>query len=273
MPSYDHVVLSFESEVATLQLNRPEKKNALSPALHKDIDDALTEIEEHGGVKVLVVTGTDEAFSAGMDLEECFLDTFEEPEKFEEMNSLATGWPQRVKAFPAVTVAKVRGWCFGAGFQLAGLCDIVITAEDAVFGMPEINFGILPAGGTLWAAAHNMTRKQALYYALTGDRLSGSEAVELGMATRAVPAAELDEVVDGIVAQLANKNIWALRATKEAYEGILSLHFPEGIELEMAKLYELSYRTENEWIRKALAQFGRRAYRPGLESYSLEETS
>ncbi|EQD32384.1 Enoyl-CoA hydratase/isomerase, partial [mine drainage metagenome] len=90
----------------------------------------------------------------------------------------------------------------------------------------------------------------------------------LGMATRAVPAAELDAAVDAIVASLANKNVHALRTTKRVYESAIDLDFAKSIDMELAKLYELSYRTENEWIRLALEQFKRKVYRPGLQSYS-----
>lgn len=270
MTSFTHVELTIDAAVATIRLNRPEKKNALNPEMHQNIHDALTEVEQDKSVKVVVVTGTGDAFCGGMDLEKCFLEPFDDPEKFDASNQLAVSWSRRLKAFPAVTVAKVNGWCFGHGFQLAGICDIVITAEDAVFGMSEINFGIFPGGGTMWVAAHNMTRKQALYYALTGESFSGREAVSFGMATRAVPAAELDAAVDAIVASLANKNAHALRTTKQVYESAIDLDFAKSIDMELAKLYELSYRTENEWIRLALEQFKRKVYRPGLQSYSLD---
>lgn len=271
MTSFTHVELTIKDAVATIQLNRPEKKNALNPEMHQNIHDALTEIEHDRGVKVIVVTGTGDAFCGGMDLEKCFLEPFDEPEAFDASNQLAVSWSRRLKKFPAATVAKVNGWCFGHGFQLAGLCDIVVTAEEAVFGMSEINFGIFPGGGTMWVAAHNMGRKQALYYALTGESFTGLQAVSLGMATRAVPKAELDAEVDAIVASLAGKNVHALRTTKHVYESAVELDFPKSIDVELAKLYELSYLTENEWIRKALEQFKRRAYRPGLQSYAIDE--
>ncbi|MHB8458068.1 MAG: enoyl-CoA hydratase-related protein, partial [Acidimicrobiales bacterium] len=175
------------------------------------------------------------------------------------------------KAFPAATVAKVNGWCFGHGFQLAAICDIVITSEEATFGMSEINFGIFPGGGTMWAAAHNMTRKQALYYALTGESFNGRDAVRFGIATEAVPAAELDARVQAVVDSLAGKNLHAIRTTKQVYESAVELDFPKSIDVELAKLYELSFLTENEWIRNALVQFKARAFRPGLQSYELDK--
>lgn len=271
MAQFEHVNLTISGAVATVQLNRPEKKNAMSPMLHQNMNDALTEVERDGHIKVVVVTGVADSFCGGMDLEQCFLEPFANPDEFARINNTALAWFKRLKAFPAVTIAKVNGWCFGGGVELAGICDIVITDEDARFGLSEINFGIFPGGGTMWATAHNFGRKQALYYALTGETFSGREAVALGMATKAVPHDRLDEVTQQVIEQLANKNQIGLRLTKEVYEKSVKMEFPESIDWEMAKLQELSYLTNDEWIRTALEQFHRRQYRPGLGTYRLEK--
>lgn len=271
MTSYPHVELTIDGPVATVRLNRPEKKNSMSPELHQSMNDALSEIEAHGGIKVCVVTGTGDSFCGGMDLERCFLEPFDDPEKFRSVNAVALTWFRRLKRLNAVTVAKVNGWCFGGGFELAGICDIVIARDDATFGLSEINFGIFPGGGTMWATAHNMPRKQALYYALTAETFTGAEAVALGLATRAVPADQLDAEVDRVVAALTNKNVETLRATKDVYEWSMDLDFDRSIDLEMAKLHELSYASAHDWIRTALTQFKNRDFRPGLESYELAE--
>lgn len=268
MSSFPHVELSIDGPVATVRLARPEKKNAMSPELHQSMNEALTEVEGNGAVKVCVVTGTDDSFCGGMDLERCFLEPFDDPEKFRSINAVALKWFRQLKSLNAVTIAKVNGWCFGGGFELAGICDIIITRDDATFGLSEINFGIFPGGGTMWATAHNMPRKQALYYALTGQTFTGAQAVALGMATHAVPADQLDAEVDRVVAQLVNKNLETLRSTKSVYEWSVELDFAKSIDLEMAKLQEMSYMQRHDWIRTALTQFHRREFRPGLETYS-----
>jgi trans-feruloyl-CoA hydratase/vanillin synthase len=233
------------------------------------MNDVLTEIERTGGIKVVVVTGTEDAFCGGMDLEECFLEPFSNPEEFARVNGVALTWFRRLKSFPAVTLAKVNGWTFGGGVELVGICDIAIAAEDAIFGLSEINFGIFPGGGTMWATAHNLSRKQALYYSLTGETFTGREAVSLGLVNKAVPREQLDAVTAQVIARLVNKNAVTLRQVKEVYEKSIWMDFDDSIDWEMAKLAELSYLTRNEWIRKALAQFKRREYRPGLEAYDL----
>ncbi|MHB8458067.1 MAG: enoyl-CoA hydratase-related protein, partial [Acidimicrobiales bacterium] len=96
MTSLTHLELTIDAAVATIRLNRPEKKNALNPELHQNIHDALTEIERTKGVKVVVVTGTGDAFCGGMDLEKCFLEPFEVPEDFDASNQLAVSWSRRL---------------------------------------------------------------------------------------------------------------------------------------------------------------------------------
>jgi Enoyl-CoA hydratase/carnithine racemase len=192
---YECVNLSIDGDVATVQLNRPEKRNCLSPTLHRNMVDALNEVAR-AKCKVMVVTGTGDSFSAGMDLEQCFFEPFDDPDKFNDVNAPCFEWFTHLKSFPAVTVAKVNGWAFGGGFEIAGICDIVIAAEESVWGLSEINFGIFPGGGATWSYAHNMLRKQALFYALTGATFTGKEAVALGMANIAVPLKDLDAEVD-----------------------------------------------------------------------------
>ncbi|MDJ0927902.1 MAG: p-hydroxycinnamoyl CoA hydratase/lyase [Gammaproteobacteria bacterium] len=269
MSSYENIILEIDGEAATITLNRPDKKNAMSPALHEEMTYALREVRD-AKVKVLTLTGAGDAFIGGMDLEKCFFDPFDDPDKFREGTEWSFEWMRDIKAFPAVTIAKVNGWCFGGGMLVVGLCDIAICAEESTWGLSEVNFGIFPGGGTTWTIAHNMAfRKQALYYALTADTFDGNKAVELGWASKAVPLAELDATVDKIVAGLLTKNRVVLEKTKEVYERALDLSFPDSIDYEIAKLWELSRLTNNEWIRVALDSFKKREFKPGLENYDL----
>lgn len=270
MSRYENIILEFGEQSATITLNRPEKKNAMSPALHAEMVEALKEVQA-AKVKVLVLTGAGDAFIGGMDLEKCFFEPFDDPEKFAEGTEYSFEWMRHLKAFPAVTIAKVNGWCFGGGMEVVGLCDIAIAAEESIWGLSEVNFGIFPGGGTTWTVAHNMPyRKQALYYALTAETFDGKKAVELGWATKAVPLAELDAATQALVDNLVQKNRIVLQKTKEVYERALELSFPDSIDYEIAKLWELSRLTNNEWIRVALKSFSQREYKPGLEGYRVE---
>lgn len=266
------VLVEVDGPRATIRFNRPEKKNAMSPQLHLDMNAALDAVESTPGVKVLVITGTGNSFSSGMDLEECFLKPYDDPMLFYRTNLVALQWFQRLKAFPIVTIAQVNGYAFGGGFEVTGLCDLAIAAEDVKFGLSEINFGIFPAGGATWAVTHNMPRKQALHYILTGDTLTGAEAATHGLVNKAVPADELESAVDELVAKIVNKNPVTLRLAKEVYEQTTSMDLPRAIDYDQAKLWELSRLTENEWINVALKQFEKRSYRPGMTAYTRDES-
>ncbi|WP_203218002.1 p-hydroxycinnamoyl CoA hydratase/lyase [Nocardia terpenica] len=267
MIALDTVKVEIDGPRATIHLNRPDKKNAMNPQMHRDMNAALDAIESADGVKAVVVTGVGDSFSAGMDLEECFLAPYNDPQLFYRTNLVALQWFQRLKAFPAVTVAKVNGFAFGGGFEVTGLCDLAIASESAMFGLSEINFGIFPAGGASWAATHNLPRKQALYYILTGDTLTGAQAAEYGLVNKAVPAADLDAETDRVVGKIVNKNPVTLRLAKEVYERTTRLDLPAAIDYDQAKLWELARLTDNEWITVALKQFEKRSYRPGLGTY------
>lgn len=269
MTNYKKILLDIEEDVATITFNRPKKKNCMSPALHAEMCDALDEVRA-AKVKVLVLTGAGDAFVGGMDLEKCFFDNWDDPEKFVEGVGYSFVWMKHLKTFPAVTIAKVNGWCFGGGMEVVGLCDIAIVAEESTWGLSEVNFGIFPGGGTTWTVANNMpSRKQALYYALTADTFSGKQAVDLGWASKAVPLAELDAVTQKVVDGLVKKGRVVLHKVKEVYERIFDMDFPEAVDYEIAKLYELSRLTNDDWIRTALKSFKDREYKPGLEEYKL----
>ncbi|WP_334026586.1 p-hydroxycinnamoyl CoA hydratase/lyase [Nocardia terpenica] len=267
MIALDTVKVEIDGPRATIHLNRPDKKNAMNPQMHRDMNAALDAIESADEVKAVVVTGVGDSFSAGMDLEECFLAPYHDPQLFYRTNLVALQWFQRLKAFPAVTVAKVNGFAFGGGFEVTGLCDLAIASESALFGLSEINFGIFPAGGASWAATHNLPRKQALYYILTGDTLTGAQAAEYGLVNKAVPAADLDAETDRVVGRIVDKNPVTLRLAKEVYERTTRLDLPDAIDYDQAKLWELARLTDNEWINVALEQFEKRSYRPGLGTY------
>lgn len=241
--------------------------------LHREMSTALRELSRDPKLKALVLTGEAETFCAGMDLEECFLEPFNDPDRWQELHSQVIAWFHQLKQFPAVTVAVVNGACFGGGVELVGLCDVAIASDSACFGLSEINFGIFPGGGTMWAVAHHFGRKQALWYALTGETFTATEAQALGLVNRTVPAPELEDATEALLKNLEGKHVEALRATKRVYEQAAELDFLRSAEMEMAMLHQLSYSTNDEWIRAALSQFRDRSFRPGLEAYAQADES
>lgn len=267
--SYECIKVDVGTDVATITFNRPEKKNCMSPTLHRNMCDALIEIEK-ARVKAVVITGAGDAFCGGMDLEQFFLEPFDDYERLQRGWQDSFTWLKHIKQFPAVTVARVNGWCFGGGMEVVGVCDLAIAADESVWGLSEVNFGIFPGGGTTWAYAHNIpARKKALYYALTGETFTGLQAEELGYVSRSVPRADLDAEVERVVSGLSKLGRNVLAKTKQVYEKSIWMEFDDSIEWEIAKLWELSRETNDDWIRTALASFRRRDYRPGLEAYQL----
>ena len=263
--TYEDLEVSVGDLHAIIRMNRPQKKNAFNPRNNAAMAQVLDMLDTHDALKVIVLTGVDDVFCGGMDLEEYFFDAFDKPEQLRANFRGAHSWMRRWKEHRAVTVASINGWCIGGGMLIAGLCDIALTADDATFCLSEINFGIFPGGGTTWMVAQHLPRKLALYYTLTAERFDGRRAEALGLVSRSVPKAELAAPTDALIASLTSKNKHALTYVKRVYERSRTMTFPEAQEWEVAMLSDLSAVTENEWIRSALAQFKRRKFRPALE--------
>ncbi len=239
-----------------------------------DMCHAMNEIEKQKELKVVVITGAGDAFCGGMDLEKFFLEPAQAgPKVFSDTMDIFFEWIGKVKNSKAVTVASINGYTFGGGLELVGVCDLAIAAEDAIMGISEVNFGLLPGGGTLWAIVNNFNnRKQALYYSLTGKTFTGKEAVEMGYIDHAVPKEKLAEETEKLVANLVNKNRVTLTSIKQAFEAILHMDFEKAIDYEMAKVHEMTYlQGDDSWLNRALVQFRDREYKPGLESYKTKK--
>lgn len=270
---FENVLLTIEDAVARIVLNRPHKKNAMSPDLHDDMHSALDEIERQDGVKVIVITGAgDDTFCGGMDLEKFFFEPMmESPEKFKKIADIAGRWFNRLIEAPQIVVCSINGYCFGGGVDLVGICDLAVAAEDAVMGLSEVNFGVLPAGGTTWAVKNNFNRKQGLRYCLTGETFTGKEAVELGLVNIAVAKEKLAEETDRLVGLLVTKNALTLEAIKKVFAKLPS-NWYEAVEFENGKAQELAFfQGEKNWFQHALKKFKDREYKPGLGAYKLDK--
>lgn len=268
MPSYDTAQLRIrDDDVAELTLDRPEKQNALSPQLHRDLHTALEEIEETDA-RVILLQGSGDAFCGGMDLEKAFLQPRREgPQAFREENKHVYEVAKKIYRNRLPTVAKLDGWTFGAGIALMGMCDFAIASDDVTFGLSEVNFGIFPGGGTMWAVAHSMGRRKAMYYSATGVPFDAEEAEDTGLITKAVPEDELDDEIDELIGELKNVNPVTLHFNKQVLDRSRFMKLEESIDYEMTKLEEMSYYQGQDWIETALDKFEDREYRPGFEKY------
>jgi enoyl-CoA hydratase/carnithine racemase len=192
------LLYAVEHGVARITLNRPDRRNALSWDLVGELRAAFARAKDDPAVRVCVLTGTgDKAFCAGADL------TPDAPVTHEDRGRLADLF-RDLYALGKPTIARVQGYALAGGFGLALACDLVVAADDAVFGTPEVNVGLWPHIITV-PLVRSMPPKVALELMLTGRRVDAAEAERIGFVTRVVPVAELDAAVDDLAATLASK--------------------------------------------------------------------
>jgi trans-feruloyl-CoA hydratase/vanillin synthase len=272
---YKNIIVDKNDGVTTVRFNRPEKKNAMSPGLHRDMYDVLTELENDKETQVLVVTGNGDAFCAGQDLKEYFYQLKDDPVAEAEIRRISHAWRHtKLYHFPRPTIAMVNGWCFGGAFTVVAACDIAIAAEDAIFGLSEINFGNIPGGIVTKVVADLMLPRQALYYAMTGARFDGRKAVEIGFTTLSAPRAQLEQTTLELAKTLKDKDAHALKAVKEVFKSvdIRRMSHDESWYWLKARVEQLTADQKGGWIEKGIGQFMAGAYRPGLEAMPKERS-
>jgi trans-feruloyl-CoA hydratase/vanillin synthase len=270
LPGGKTVLVSIENGIAWVTLNRPEKRNAISPELCNEMLQVLDALEPDPRVGVLVLTGAGDAYSAGMDLREFFRAsdrmTVEERAVFTR-SSAAWQW-RRLGNYLKPTIAMVNGWCFGGAFNSMTACDIAVAAEEAKFGLSEINWGIIPAGNVLKNTSAVINRRNLLYYTMTGEPFDGSKAAEMGLVNEAVPLARLKARVTELCNILLAKNPAALRACKQACRRVGDMSWDDAEDYLFAKLDQMRFLDPEKGREKGLAQFlDDKTYRPGLGPY------
>jgi trans-feruloyl-CoA hydratase/vanillin synthase len=206
-------------------MNRPDKRNAMSPQLHLDMDDALDELAGDPETQVLVLTGAGEAFCAGQDIKLYFRGGDAVGGAPRRRASNQWRW-QKLSTFPKPTIAMVNGYCFGGGFTQVCACDFAIAADDTVFGLSEVNWGILPGGIVSWNVTQALNYRDSLYYALTGDSFYGKKAKEIGFVNFSVPRAMLRATTIALAKKMMAKNPAAVRYTKEAIRAVRFMNEP-----------------------------------------------
>ncbi|RMH52746.1 MAG: p-hydroxycinnamoyl CoA hydratase/lyase [Alphaproteobacteria bacterium] len=264
------VLLSVEDGIAWVTLNRPDKRNAINPGIVREMNAVLDAVEEDDAARVLVLTGAGSAFSAGQDLKEYFREPDQGPPLARErLLSANAAWQwRRMRFFPKPTIAMVNGWCFGGAFQVLIACDLAIAAEDARFGLSEINWGIIPAGIVTRAVADVMSQRDALYYIMTGETFDGREAAAMRLVNRAVPADRLRAETEALARRLMEKNPHVLRAAKTAYHHVRQMSWEQAFDYLLAKSDQTKYRDPERGDQEGMRQFlDEKSYRPGLQAY------
>lgn len=264
------VRVELEDGIGWAILNRPEKRNAMSPTLNREMREVLEALELDEHVKVLVLTGAGESWTAGMDLKEYFRETDQAAEIVQErVRRDASTWQWKLlRMYAKPTIAMVNGWCFGGGFSPLVACDLAIASETAVFGLSEINWGIPPGNLVSKALADTIGHRKALEYIMTGDTFTGRQAAEMGLVNRAVPLERLRAETVALARKLAAKNPVALRAAKHGFKRCRELTWEQSEDYLYAKFDQAMLRDPEHGREEGLKQFlDEKSIKPGLESY------
>jgi len=267
--SYATVKVEKEGGISWVILNRPEKRNAMNPQLHYDMLDAITELEVDDEAQVLVLTGAGDSWCAGQDLKEFFRALDNKPAERRRAGWASQEWRwRRLFTFPKPTIAMVNGFCFGGAFTPLIACDFAIAAEDAIFGLSEINWGIFPGGLVSRVLADALSYRDAMYYIMTGDTFDGRKAAEMKLVNYAVPREKLREETVKLAKKLMTKNPQALRAAKEVYKLCRTMDYSQAEDYLAAKGVALRATDPERGREEGIKQFiDEKKYRPGFGAY------
>jgi trans-feruloyl-CoA hydratase/vanillin synthase len=269
---FQTVKVDREDQVTWVTLNRPEKKNAMNPQLNADMVECLTELESDDQTRVVVLTGSGDSWSAGMDLREYFRALDNDPSSAMKARWATRTWTHfKLKMFPKPTIAAVNGWCFGGAFTPLISCDFAIAADTATFGLSEVNWGIFPGGLVSKDLSLAMNYRDALYYTLTGKNFTAQRAREVGLVNEVVPKDQLHEAVMELAADLKKLNPYVLRAAKEALRACWTMDYEQAEEYLRAKGDQLRFRDSEQGRAKGMTQFlDEKRFRPGIQPYIRE---
>ena len=268
MTAYETILLKIDDGIALITLNRPEKRNAMNPRLHAEMNTALDELIADEAVRVIMLTGAGESFSPGNDLKEFFAEQMERPMQFRRASLDFAGWREKLRTCPKPTIAAVNGWCLGGGLSVLCVCDFAIAAEEAKFGLPEINFGMFPAGGATKGPLELLSHRDVMDLVLTGRNMDAAEAERLRLINRRVPRARLMDECLALANELKKKDPLALMIAKEALWRDKELDFPAAIDFEAGKMRELNFLQKGQWVSEGIRKFLQKQYKPSESSFT-----
>ena len=239
MTTFEYVLSSTDGPVGIVTLNRPKQLNALAGPLMEELVAALEEHEADPSIRALVITGGSSVFAAGADLKE-----MADASAVDMLVRNRIGLWDRIKRVSKPVIAAVAGYALGGGCELAMLCDIIVAAENARFGQPEINVGLMPGAGGTARLTRTVGKFVAMDLVLTGRMLSAEDAFRYGLAARVVPAELVVEEAVRLGKELAAKPPISVRLAKEAVTRAFEGRVDDGIELER-KLFYLLFATQD----------------------------
>jgi len=247
-PGYQNILVERRGAVGIVTLNRLAALNALNAALISELGAALDEFEDDAGIGAIVLTGSDKAFAAGADVKEMVSKSY--PEIYCE-DFITCGW-ERVAQCRKPVVAAVAGFALGGGCEIAMMCDIVIAADTARFGQPEITLGTIPGAGGTQRLTRFVGKAKAMDLCLTGRMMDAAEAERAGLVSRIVPAAELLSEAVKIAERVAGMSRPIAMMVKEAVNRAYETTLAEGVRFER-RLFHSTFATKDR--REGMAAF------------------
>ncbi len=247
---YETILVTRDGRVGTITLNRPEALNALNSRVMVEVTTAAAEFDADEGIGAIVITGSEKAFAAGADIKEMaglsFAEVF--------TSDFFALWG-RFAATRTPTIAAVAGYALGGGCELAMMCDILIAADTAKFGQPEIKLGVLPGMGGSQRLTRAIGKAKAMDLILTGRTIGAEEAERSGLVSRVVPADRLLDEANEVAATIAGMSRNASRMAKEAVDRAFESTLTEGLLYER-RLFHSTFATEDQ--KEGMAAFSQK---------------
>jgi trans-feruloyl-CoA hydratase/vanillin synthase len=271
MQNASTVSVQVSDRIAWVSFARPEKRNCMSPTLNREMAALLAELEFRDDFGVLVLTGEGDAWSAGMDLKEYFREN--EAKGLGAVRSAqreAYGWWRALRWYQKPTIAMVNGWCFGGAYGPLFACDLAFAADEANFGLSEINWGILPGGGASKVVVDLLPMRDAMYHTLTGEMIDGQTAARLRLVNESLPRDKLRARVEEVAQVLLKKSPVALKAAKDAVRRVKEMTY-DNAEDYLVRAQEAANSFDNEWRKRGIDEFiDRKTYKPGLGTFVVD---
>jgi enoyl-CoA hydratase/carnithine racemase len=239
--AYEMIIAETRDHVGLIRLNRPQALNALNAQIMRELGDALGRFDADPQIGAIVLTGSEKVFAAGADIKEMQGKSF--VEAFRE-DFITADWEAAARVRKPV-IAAVAGYALGGGCELAMMCDFILCADNAKFGQPEINLGVMPGAGGTQRLTRFVGKSKAMEMNLTGRFMDAAEAERSGLVSRVIPADRLIDEAVATAAKIAEKSIIAVMATKEAVNRAYETPLSEGVRFER-RLFHALFATEDQ---------------------------